>query len=55
MAKSTFREDSIDGNRISKLPFDEEVWLTVSVTSVRQGRTQQGEPFRDVPRRSLDR
>jgi hypothetical protein len=33
---------------IPELPFNEEVWLTVSVTSVRQGRTQPGKPFRDV-------
>jgi DNA polymerase elongation subunit (family B) len=37
---------------IPELPFNEEVWLTVSVTSVRQGRTQQGKPFRDVRARN---
>jgi hypothetical protein len=37
---------------IPELPFDEEVWLTVSVTSVRQGLTQQGKPFRDVRARN---
>ena len=33
---------------IPELPLNEEVWLMVSVTSVRQGRTQPGKPFRDV-------
>jgi hypothetical protein len=33
---------------IPELPFNEEVWLTVSVTLVRQGRTQLGKPFRDA-------
>jgi hypothetical protein len=37
---------------IPELPFDEEVWLAVSVMSVRQGRTQPGEPFRDVRARN---
>jgi hypothetical protein len=38
---------------IPELPFDEQVWLTVSVTSVRQGLTQQGKPFRDVRARNF--
>src|SRR5438128_11688323 len=37
---------------IPKLPFNEEVWLIVSVTSVRERRTQQGKPFRDVSARN---
>src|SRR3979409_765379 len=33
---------------IPELPFSEEVWLMVAVTSVRERRTQQGKPFRDA-------
>ncbi len=33
---------------IPELPLEEEVWLMVFVTSVREGRTKQGKPFRDV-------
>src|SRR2546428_3600189 len=32
---------------ITELPFNEEVWLMVFVTSVRERPTQQGKPFRD--------
>ena len=37
---------------ISELPLHEEVWLMVLVTSVRERRTQQGKPFRDVSARN---
>src|SRR5262245_45930310 len=37
---------------IPELPFNEEVWLAVLVTSVRQGRTQPGKPFQDVRARN---
>src|SRR5206468_5444816 len=37
---------------ISELPFSEEVWLMVAVTSVRERRTQQGKPFRDASARN---
>jgi hypothetical protein len=38
---------------IPELPFSEEVWLMVAVTSVRERRTQQGKPFRDVNARNI--
>jgi hypothetical protein len=37
---------------IPELPFAEEVWLMVVVTSVRERRTQQGKPFRDATARN---
>ncbi len=37
---------------ISELPFAEEVWLMVAVTSVRERRTQQGKRFRDASARN---
>ena len=37
---------------IPELPFSEEVWLMVAVTSVRERRTQQGKPFRDATARN---
>ena len=37
---------------IPELPFSEEVWLIVAVTSVRERRTQQGKPFRDASARN---
>ncbi|PYS73115.1 MAG: hypothetical protein DMF73_06595, partial [Acidobacteria bacterium] len=37
---------------IAELPFAEEVWLMVAVTSVRERRTQQGKPFRDANARN---
>jgi len=37
---------------IPELPFSEEVWLMVAVTSVRERRTQQGKPFRDLSARN---
>ena len=37
---------------IAELPFAEEVWLMVAVTSVRARRTQQGKPFRDANARN---
>src|SRR2546423_13463095 len=37
---------------IPELPFAEEVWLMVAVTSVRERRTQQGKPFRDASART---
>src|SRR6266404_1959313 len=37
---------------IPDLPFAEEVWLMVSVTAVRQRRTQQGKPFLDASARN---
>jgi 3'-5' exonuclease len=37
---------------IPELPFNEEIWLIVSVVSVRQGRTQQGKPFCDARARN---
>jgi hypothetical protein len=37
---------------IPELPFSEEVWLMVAVTSVRDRRTQQGKPFRDANARN---
>jgi len=37
---------------IPELPFSEEVWLMVAITSVRERRTQQGKPFRDASARN---
>jgi hypothetical protein len=37
---------------IPELPFAEEVWLMVVVTSVRERRTQQGKPFREANARN---
>ena len=37
---------------IPELPFAEEVWLMVAITSVRERRTQQGKPFRDATARN---
>src|ERR1041384_8844350 len=37
---------------IPELPFTEEVWLMVAVTSVRERRTQQGKPYRDANARN---
>src|SRR5436305_13702925 len=37
---------------IPELPFAEEVWLMVAVTSVRERRTQQGKRFRDATARN---
>src|SRR5262245_26970465 len=37
---------------IPELPFAEEVWLMVAVTSVRERRTQQGKRFRDANARN---
>src|SRR5436853_219642 len=37
---------------IPELPFAEEVWLMVAVTSVRERRTQQGKTFRDATARN---
>jgi hypothetical protein len=37
---------------IPEIPFNEEVWLMVAVTSVRERRTQQGKPFRDASARN---
>ena len=37
---------------IPELPYSEEVWLMVAVTSVRERRTQQGKPFRDASARN---
>jgi len=37
---------------IPELRFDEEVWLMVFITSVREGRTKEGKPFRDVSARN---
>src|SRR4030095_4150973 len=37
---------------IPELPFAEEVWLMVAVTSVRERRTQQGKKFRDASARN---
>ncbi len=37
---------------IAELPFSEEVWLMVAVTSVRERRTQQGKRFRDASARN---
>src|SRR6267378_7875216 len=37
---------------IPDLPFAEEVWLMVAITSVRERRTQQGKPFRDATARN---
>src|SRR5437016_14379985 len=37
---------------IPELPFAEEVWLMLAVTSVRERRTQQGKPFRDATARN---
>jgi hypothetical protein len=37
---------------ISELPLNEEVWLMVLVTSVRERRTQQGKPFCDASARN---
>src|SRR6266487_3093987 len=37
---------------IPELPFSEEVWLMVAVTSVRERRTQQGKRFRDATARN---
>jgi hypothetical protein len=38
---------------IPELPYSEEVWLMVAVTSVRERRTQQGKPFRDASARNV--
>jgi predicted 3'-5' exonuclease similar to PolB exonuclease domain len=37
---------------IPELPYSEEVWLMLAVTSVRERRTQQGKPFRDASARN---
>jgi DNA polymerase elongation subunit (family B) len=37
---------------IPELPFNEEVWLMVAVTSVRERRTKDGKPFREVSARN---
>jgi Predicted 3'-5' exonuclease related to the exonuclease domain of PolB len=37
---------------IPDLPFAEEVWLMVAITSVRERRTQQGKPFREASARN---
>jgi Predicted 3'-5' exonuclease related to the exonuclease domain of PolB len=37
---------------IPELPFAEEVWLMVAVTSVRERRTRDGKPFREVSARN---
>jgi hypothetical protein len=37
---------------IPELPFSEEIWLMVAVTSVRERRTQQGKRFRDASARN---
>lgn len=37
---------------IPELPFAEEVWLMVAVTSVRERRTKEGKPFREVSARN---
>jgi len=37
---------------IRELAFDKEVWLMLLVTSVHEGRTRQGKPFRDVTARN---
>ncbi len=37
---------------IPELPFAEEVWLMVAVTSVRERRTKDGKPFREVNARN---
>src|SRR5438034_7150961 len=37
---------------IPDLPFAEEVWLMVAITSVRERRTQKGKPFRDANARN---
>jgi len=37
---------------IPELPFGEEVWLMVAVTSVRERRTKDGRPFREVNARN---
>jgi Predicted 3'-5' exonuclease related to the exonuclease domain of PolB len=37
---------------IPELPFTEEVWLMVAVTSVRERRTKDGKPFREVNARN---
>src|SRR5229473_5176631 len=37
---------------IPELPFSEEVWLMVAITSIRERRTQQGKPFRDANARN---
>lgn len=37
---------------IPELPFTEEVWLMVAVTSVRERRTKDGKPFREVSARN---
>jgi hypothetical protein len=37
---------------IPELPLNEEVWLMVLVTSVRERRTQQGKPFCDISARN---
>src|SRR6184192_1495377 len=38
--------------RIPELPFAEEVWLMVAVTSVRERRTKDGKPFRELSARN---
>jgi hypothetical protein len=37
---------------IPELPFSEEVWLMVAVTSVRERRTKDGKPFRELQGRN---
>ena len=37
---------------IPELPFAEEVWLMVVVTSIRERRTKDGKPFREVSARN---
>src|SRR6185503_3150078 len=37
---------------IPELPFTEEVWLMVAVTSVRERRTKDGKPFRELSARN---
>ena len=37
---------------IPELPFAEEVWLMVAVISVRERRTKDGRPFREVSARN---
>src|SRR6476660_4450438 len=52
-APSSRRTPKMKGNiPIPELPFSEEVWLMVAVTSVRERRTQQGKPFRDASARN---
>src|ERR1043166_1439301 len=51
--RSGFRHNPMKGNiPIPELPFAEEVWLMVAVTSVRERRTKDGKPFREVNARN---